>query len=99
MRVIDRVRVPARIITAEDDPFVPTAPFRDPLVVSNPHLDVSITRHGGHCAFITDSGNDSRWLLGRTGDHRLRNETRRVYSNAINRFAKSGPSPCSSCLK
>jgi uncharacterized protein len=59
MRVIDRVRVPARIITAEDDPFVPTVPFRDPLVVSNPHLDVSITRHGGHCAFITDSGNDT----------------------------------------
>ena len=33
MRVIDRVRVPARIITAEDDPFVPTAPFRDATVV------------------------------------------------------------------
>jgi predicted alpha/beta-fold hydrolase len=63
MRVIDRVRVPARIITADDDPFVPTAPFRDRLVVGNPHLDVSITRHGGHCAFVTDIGNgtDGYW--------------------------------------
>ena len=36
MRVIDRIRVPALIITAEDDPFVPTAPFRDPSVTANP---------------------------------------------------------------
>lgn len=54
MRVIDRITVPALIITAEDDPFVPTAPFRDPLVTSNPNLRVIVTQHGGHCAFITD---------------------------------------------
>jgi uncharacterized protein len=54
MRVIGRVRVPARIITAEDDPFVPTAPFRDASVSGNPCLDVTITAHGGHCAFVTD---------------------------------------------
>ena len=30
MRVIDRIRVPALIITAEDDPFVPAEIFRDP---------------------------------------------------------------------
>ena len=30
MRVVDRITVPALIITAEDDPFVPTDPFRDP---------------------------------------------------------------------
>jgi predicted alpha/beta-fold hydrolase len=63
MRVIDRVRVPARIITAGDDPFVPTLPFRDATVRSNPHLDVTITRHGGHCAFVTDArgGSDGYW--------------------------------------
>ena len=59
MRVIDRVRVPARIITADDDPFVPTHPFRDPVVASNAHLDVSITRHGGHCAFVTEARDSS----------------------------------------
>ena len=63
MRVIDRVRVPARIITAEDDPFVPTVPFRDAIVRSNPNLDVTITTHGGHCAFIADArdGSDGYW--------------------------------------
>ena len=55
MRVIDRVRVPARIITAEDDPFVPTAPFREASVARNPRLHVTITSHGGHCAFVTDA--------------------------------------------
>jgi len=63
MRVIDRIRVPARIITAEDDPFVPTAPFRDPRVAANPHIDLTITRHGGHCAFVSDArdGHDGYW--------------------------------------
>jgi uncharacterized protein len=30
MRVIERIRVPALIITADDDPFVPSEPFRHP---------------------------------------------------------------------
>jgi uncharacterized protein len=63
MRVIGQVRVPALIITAEDDPFVPTAPFRDPAVTSNRHLRVVVTRHGGHCGFITrpSGGFDGYW--------------------------------------
>jgi predicted alpha/beta-fold hydrolase len=57
MRVIDRIRIPSLIITAEDDPFVPSPPFRDPRVTGNPHLRVIISRYGGHCAFVTDSDN------------------------------------------
>jgi predicted alpha/beta-fold hydrolase len=53
MRVVDRIRVPALIVTAEDDPFVPTAPFRDPAVTGNPHVQVVITEHGGHCGFLS----------------------------------------------
>jgi predicted alpha/beta-fold hydrolase len=52
MRVVDRIAVPALIITAEDDPFVPSQPFHDPKVTGNPHIDLRISRHGGHCAFI-----------------------------------------------
>jgi predicted alpha/beta-fold hydrolase len=54
MRVIDKVRVPALIITAEDDPFVPAAPFRDPKVTGNPHVTLALSRHGGHCGFFAD---------------------------------------------
>jgi predicted alpha/beta-fold hydrolase len=58
MRVIDRIRVPALIITAEDDPFVPTAPFRDPAVTGNPAITVAVTPHGGHCAFVERAHRD-----------------------------------------
>jgi predicted alpha/beta-fold hydrolase len=63
MRVIDRVRVPTLIITAADDPFVPSLPFRDRKVVDNPHLRVIVTPQGGHCAFVTASrdGYDGYW--------------------------------------
>jgi predicted alpha/beta-fold hydrolase len=52
MRVIDRIRVPALIITAEDDPFVPPEPFHDPKVTGNAHIDLRISQHGGHCGFV-----------------------------------------------
>jgi len=52
MRVIDRIAVPALIITAEDDPFVPSQPFRDPRIAANTHIDLRISSHGGHCGFV-----------------------------------------------
>ncbi|PYR19173.1 MAG: alpha/beta hydrolase [Acidobacteria bacterium] len=59
MRVIDRIRVPALIITAEDDPFVPSRPFHDPKVTGNPHIDLRVSPHGGHCGFVgARSGED-----------------------------------------
>ncbi len=63
MRVIDRIRVPALVITAEDDPFVPVEPFRDPRLTGNPNIRLIVTRHGGHCGFIgvPDNGDDGYW--------------------------------------
>jgi len=63
MRVIDRIRVPALIITAEDDPFVPVAPFRDPRIAANPHIQLIVTSHGGHCGFLSAAGesDDGYW--------------------------------------
>jgi predicted alpha/beta-fold hydrolase len=59
MRVIDRIRIPALIIASEDDPFVPAQPFHDPNVTGNPHIDLRLSAHGGHCGFIgTRSGDD-----------------------------------------
>lgn len=52
MRVIDRISVPTLILTAEDDPFVPPAAFRDPAVVNNPNITVRMPPHGGHCGFV-----------------------------------------------
>jgi uncharacterized protein len=54
MRVVDRISVPALIVTSEDDPFVPAGPFRDPKVTSNPHITLHLCEHGGHCGFVGD---------------------------------------------
>ncbi|HET9832788.1 MAG TPA: alpha/beta fold hydrolase [Vicinamibacterales bacterium] len=63
MRIIDRLRVPALIITAEDDPFVPAAPFRDPKLSGNPVVELAICEHGGHCGFVgpATGDNDGYW--------------------------------------
>ncbi len=63
LRVIERIRVPALVITADDDPFVPPASFRQAAAKNNPNLHVVITRAGGHCAFLerTSSGYDGYW--------------------------------------
>jgi predicted alpha/beta-fold hydrolase len=63
MRVIDRLRIPALVITAEDDPFVPSAPFHDPHVTANPHIDLRISAHGGHCGFVgpPSENSDGYW--------------------------------------
>jgi hypothetical protein len=59
MRVVDRIAVPALVITAEDDPFVPSQPFRDRKVAGNPNIQVHICEHGGHCGFVgPNNGNE-----------------------------------------
>jgi predicted alpha/beta-fold hydrolase len=63
MRVIDQIGIPTLIITAEDDPFIPVEPFRDPKVTGNPHIDLRVTRHGGHCGYYETprNGYDGYW--------------------------------------
>jgi uncharacterized protein len=70
MRIIERVRVPALVIAAEDDPFVPAEPFRDRKVTGNPHLDVAVSAHGGHCGFVGDASgeDDGYWAERRIVD-------------------------------
>ena len=65
LRVIANARRPTLILTAEDDPFVPIAPCRDPAVTRNPHITLVVTPHGGHCGYISASrdgdGDDGYW--------------------------------------
>jgi predicted alpha/beta-fold hydrolase len=68
MRSIDRIRLPALIITAEDDPFVPAQTLHDAKVTGNPHIQLAICAHGGHCAFVGPaSGEDD----GYWAEHRI----------------------------
>jgi hypothetical protein len=63
LRVVDRIRVPTLILTSEDDPFVPADSFRDPAIANNPFVTVCLSRHGGHCAFLSapENGDDGYW--------------------------------------
>jgi predicted alpha/beta-fold hydrolase len=61
LRVADGIRVPALIVAAQDDPFVPFSTFSDPAVANNPHVRVIAPERGGHCAFISRHGGDARF--------------------------------------
>jgi len=68
MRIIERIRVPTLVITSDDDPFVPSQPFRDPAITGNPHIELAISAHGGHCGFVGPaSGEDD----GYWAEHRI----------------------------
>jgi predicted alpha/beta-fold hydrolase len=71
MRIIDRVRVPTLVSTSEDDPFVPSQPFRDPRVTGNPAITLHICAHGGHCGFVgvrNGGEDDGYWAESRIVD-------------------------------
>ncbi len=63
LRVVDRIRVPALILSSSDDPFVPSESFSDPALTRNPNIQVIVTGRGGHCAFVAQArdGSDGYW--------------------------------------
>jgi predicted alpha/beta-fold hydrolase len=63
LRGVDRIRIPALIIAADDDPFVPADQFFDRPIRQNPFIEVQVTRGGGHCGFIERAANgyDGYW--------------------------------------
>lgn len=52
IRVAGRITVPALIIAAKDDPFVPVSQYQVDAIRGNPNVHVSLQRHGGHCGFV-----------------------------------------------
>jgi uncharacterized protein len=60
-RLIAAIRRPTLILTAEDDPVVPFTSFLDSTLRDNPHITFLATRHGGHCAFISNERGDERF--------------------------------------
>jgi len=61
LRVIDRIAVPAFIVTSQDDPVVPFEAFRAPQIAGNPHIQLLAPEFGGHCAFISRSRGAERY--------------------------------------
>lgn len=65
MRVVDRIRRPTLIVTAQDDPFVPYASFACAAVRENPNIELVAPRYGGHGAFISQGGAERFWAEAR----------------------------------
>jgi predicted alpha/beta-fold hydrolase len=72
--VVPRIRVPAFILTARDDPFIDATPLEDLKVPS--HIEVQITERGGHLGFLgRDGAGGVRWAERRVVEWVLRGET------------------------
>lgn len=50
---LERIRVPALLIQAKDDMFVPFEIFEHPDVTANPNVRLHATEHGGHLGFLS----------------------------------------------
>lgn len=61
LRVVAQIRVPTLILTAQDDPVIPFAPFHHPALAANPHITLVAPRRGGHCGFISRAAGDERF--------------------------------------
>jgi uncharacterized protein len=60
--VVDKIAVPALILNAQDDPFIRLLPATRAKLLANPHVNFVETRHGGHCAYLSDDpGNEIHW--------------------------------------
>lgn len=65
------LRVPALLVQAKDDTFVPFAAFESEAVRSNPWIELLAVPHGGHLGFLARQGNRfwiddvvMRWFIG-----------------------------------
>ena len=67
LRVIENIRIPTLILTAQDDPLIPFEPFQDAKLTGNPNITLLGPRHGGHAGFIARRSNseDRFWAENR----------------------------------
>jgi uncharacterized protein len=68
-RLVQQIRVPYLLITAQDDPFVPYDSIRASGVEKNPRAMFDAPKCGGHCGFISGhSGQERFWAESRIVD-------------------------------
>jgi predicted alpha/beta-fold hydrolase len=60
---LERIRVPALVVIAKDDPLVPFEVYDHPAFRSNPFLRLVAVEHGGHLGFLA-RGRARFWLDG-----------------------------------
>jgi predicted alpha/beta-fold hydrolase len=61
MHVLAAIAVPALILTAQDDPFVPFSTFEREAIRKNSNIQMAAPLYGGHCGFISQEGGEERF--------------------------------------
>jgi len=61
MHFLGQILTPTRILTAQDDPFVPYWTFHRSALHANPYIRLVAPQHGGHCAFVSQEGGEERF--------------------------------------
>jgi predicted alpha/beta-fold hydrolase len=54
-RFLEHIRIPALLVQAQDDSFIPFESFHHPALETNPNIRLISTKHGGHLGFISKS--------------------------------------------
>jgi hypothetical protein len=58
---LGRIRIPALVVQAQDDPLIPFEVFRQPAFTTNSNLTLIASEHGGHLGYLA-RGRDRFWL-------------------------------------
>jgi predicted alpha/beta-fold hydrolase len=61
---VPRIRVPALLIQAKDDTYIPFEMYSHPALAANPSIRLLTTEHGGHLGFLQRRGLPRFWLDG-----------------------------------
>lgn len=64
LRVVERIRRPALVVAAKDDPMVPYASLDRREVREQPFIRMVAPASGGHCGFISRRGEQRFWVEG-----------------------------------
>jgi predicted alpha/beta-fold hydrolase len=62
---LEKIRIPALLIQAQDDPFIPFEVFAGLPLEKNPHVYLEAPPHGGHVAFLA-KGTPRFWAIEQT---------------------------------
>ncbi len=62
LRFIDRIRIPALLVQAKDDPLVPFDIFSHPVISENSCIELLAVDHGGHLGFLSSGRRYRFWI-------------------------------------
>ena len=87
IRVVANIRLPALVLTAQDDPLIPFESFRKPELTGNSHITLFAPESGAHCGFVSRHDGDERfWAEARIIEFCLQNSRIEMKKKEVERL-------------